>query len=98
MATLFLTVFEGASETARGEPIQEMIVTIGAGSLKSAAITGTDRRRRVVRAIADVACFVTWGADPTALGDGTGGRAVAAEVAEYWDIEAGHLVAVIERT
>jgi hypothetical protein len=98
MATLFFTVFLGAVETASGDPIQEDKVTIGAGSLQSTVIDGTGRKRRRVRVFADTNCFATWGESPTAKDDGTAGRALEAGSAEYFDIEAGHKIAVIERT
>lgn len=97
MASLFYTVFEGAAEVALGEVLQEGAVTIGAGSLTSAAITGSGRKRRRVRIMCDSNAFVTWGESPTALNDGTEGRPMSAEVAEYFDIESGFQIAVIER-
>ena len=97
MATLFITVFSVAGSTALGDPIQEEAVTIGAGSLKSNVITGTGRKRRTVRLFADADCFVTWDSDPTVLADGSNGRPMGSENPEYWDIEAGHEIAVIER-
>ncbi len=98
MATLFFTVFLGAVEVAAGDPVQENIITIGSGSLQSAVITGTDRKRQRVRVFADTNCFATWGLSPTAKDDGTDGRPLEAGSAEYFDIEAGHKIAVIERT
>jgi len=101
MTKLFVTVFEGANATALGDPIQEEVVVIGAGSLKSAVITAAGASatnvRRVVRLYAIADCFVTWGADPTAVVDGTDGRAIGADNPEYFDIQAGHFVAVITR-
>lgn len=98
MATLFFTVFSGAVEVAAGDPIQEGKITIGAGSLQSAVIVGTGRKRHRVRIFADTNCFATWGESPTAKDDGTDGRPLEAGSAEYFDIEAGHKIAVIERT
>jgi len=97
MATLFFTVFLGAVEVAAGDPVQENVVTIGVGSLQSAVITGADRKRQRVRVFADTNCFATWGENPTAKNDGTSGRPLEAGSAEYFDIEAGHKIAVIER-
>ncbi len=100
MASLFITVFEVAGATALGDPIQEEKVAIGAGSLTSTAITGlvaTAVKRRTVRLYADVDCFVTWGAAPTATTDGTSGRALGADNPEYFHINAGDLIAVIQR-
>lgn len=98
MATLYIAVWTSATEVALGDPIQEMAVSIGAGSVQSAEITADNRKRRRVRLMADSACFVTWGLNPTATNDGTSGRPLGAENPEYFDIESGHLIAVIERT
>ncbi len=98
MATLFFTVFSGAAEVAAGDPIQEDKVDIAVGSTQSVAITGTGRKRHRVRIFADTNCFATWGLNPTALDDGTEGRALEAGSAEYFDIEAGHKIATIART
>ena len=97
MATLFFTVFAGAAEVAAGDPIQENIVSIGVSSAKSEILTGIGRKRHRVRIFADSNCFVTWAEDPTALADGTNGRPLEAGSAEYFDIEAGHKIAVIQR-
>ena len=98
MATLFFAVFEGAAEVATGDPIQEGVVSIGGASAPSAVIVGSGRKRRRVRLFADAICFVTWGENPVAKSDGTEGRPIGAEGGEYFDIEAGHKLAVIERT
>lgn len=98
MTTLFITAYEAAEQTALGNPIQEITVAIGGTSAQSAAITGSGRKKRTVRLFADTNCFVTWGYDPTALADGTGGRPLGAENPEYVSIEAGHKIAVIQRT
>lgn len=97
MATLFITVWEDAEEVALGGPIQETAIAIGATSSQSDVITGTLRKRRRVRLFADVDCFATWGENPVALNDGTDGRPMGADNPEYFDIEAGHKIAVIER-
>ncbi len=97
MGTLYLTVFEGASEVPLDPPLQEEPVTIGAGSLQSNPIAGSGKKKRRVRCAPDADCFVTWGENPTALADGTEGRAMSRNNIEYFDIEAGHRVAVIER-
>lgn len=97
MATLYITVWEDAAEVALGQPTQEMVVSIGATSTQSAVITGTSNRHRRMRLMADADCFVTWGEDPTALADGTGGRPMGAENPEYFAINVGQKVAVIQR-
>ncbi len=98
MATLFFAVFSGAVEVAMGDPIQEDKVAIGVGSTQSVVLVGTGRKRRRVRVFADTNCFATWGENPVAKSDGTDGRPLEAGSAEYFDIEAGHKIATIERT
>ncbi len=51
-----------------------------------------------MRLVADAECWVHWGNDVTALNDGTAGRMFGADNPEYFSIEAGQVVAVIERT
>ena len=97
MPTLFITVFRSAGSTAHNNPSQEEVVTIGGGSLQSNAITGA-RGLRTVRLYPDTDCFVTWGASPTAVGDGSEGRAMGADNPEYFSIPVGDIIAVIERT
>jgi hypothetical protein len=97
MATLQLTVFEVAASTALGDPLQEEVVTVGAGSLTSNVIVGSGNVRRTVRLYTDTDCFVTWGESPTAKTDGTAGRMLGADNPEYYNIQSGHKIAVIER-
>lgn len=97
MATLFFAVWDNANQTLLGEPLQEDTVAVGAGSLQSAAISGTRKEIRRVRLFTDADCFVTWGDNPTALQDGTAGMPLGAENPEVVGIEAGQLIAVIER-
>jgi len=96
-STVYFCVFEGASEVALGDPIQEGIIDFSGGEAKSAAITGTKRIRRRVRIMADDDCFVAWGDGVTALNDGTLGRPMGSENPEYHDIEAGHTISAIAR-
>lgn len=98
MASLFITVWRDAEEVALGQPLQEMAVTISGTAAESAVLTGKNRARNRVRLMPDTNCFVTWNTDPTALNDGFEGRAMGSEAAEYFDIEAGHKISVIERT
>ena len=97
MATLFYAVYEAAEQTALGIPLDENVVAIGGASVVSAIMPGSGRQRQTVRLFADANCFVTWGADPTALAEGTEGRPLGAENPEYVSIEAGHKIAVIQR-
>lgn len=102
MPTLYFCVFEAAAETASGDPVQEDTVTISGVSAASAPVAGANRMRKRVRLLADGDCFATWGSpdpsDPVAQPDGTNGRPLQAGVAEYFDIESGHKIAVIERS
>lgn len=98
MATLYAAVFTAAAEVAVGDPLQEFVVNIGASSTQSETITPDKNKRRRVRLQADADCFVHWAEDPTVLNDGSQGRPLAAEVAEYFDIKSGYKIAVIERT
>ena len=98
MTTLYFCVWDSAAAVANGDPIQEGTVDISTGSKKSDVIVGDNRKRRRVRIFCDANAFVTWGADPTATNDGLSGRPMGSENPEYFDIEAGHQIAVIERT
>lgn len=97
MATLQITVFEEAKEVAFGLPQQEIVVTVGVASAQSATIVGSGRKVKRCRLVSDTDCWVTWGENPTALNDGTDGRMMGANNPEYFAIEAGWKVAVIER-
>ncbi len=96
MATLGIQVFADAKEVLFDAPIQVTSVAIGAGSLKAAAITGSNKQMRHCRLFADADCFVLWGADPTA-GDFTDSVPLGAENPEVIGVQAGHLIAVIQR-
>lgn len=98
MATLQFTVWDTAAEVALGDPSQEDTVAIGGTSAQTAEITAEGKKRRRVRIICDTNAWVTWGEDPTALADGSAGRMMGAENPEYFDIESGHKIAVIQRT
>lgn len=96
MATLFVTVWEHAGEVALGDPLQEFQVDIGGASTESAdPIVGEGRKKRRIRLFADADCFVTWGETPVAVS--TASRPMGAENPEYFEIEAGHKIAVITR-
>lgn len=97
MSKLQITVFTSASEVAHGVPIQEEWIDYTSSSVQSNAIAGSSRAQRRVRIFSDADCFVTWGANPTATTDGTSGRMMGAENPEYFSIEAGMKVAVIQR-
>ena len=95
MATLFISVWDNASQTLLGQPLQETSVAIGAASAQSDAITGSNKETRLVRVFADADCYVTWGSDPTA--SSADGRPMGAENPEVFGIVAGEKIAVIER-
>jgi hypothetical protein len=97
MATLFIAVWDNASNTLLDSPIQYDTVTVGAGSLQSSAISGSRSEIRKVRLFSDVDCFVTWGSDPTAPGDGSADLPIGAENPEIVGIKAGDKIAVIQR-
>lgn len=94
---LYIAIWDDAAEVALGNPTQEMAVAIGGTSTQSAAVTGPENRHKRMRLFADSNCFVTWGNNPTATTDGTGGRPMGAENPEYFDIITGQVIAVIER-
>ncbi len=96
MATLFVAVWETAVEVALGDPLQEFQVDIAATSTASTeTISGSDNKRRRIRLFADANCFVTWGTTPVAVS--TASRPMGSENPEYFDIQAGYKIAVIER-
>lgn len=97
MATLFFSVWANADRTLLDTPLQEGTVTVGAGSLTSDAITGSNNEVRVVRLFTDTDCFVAWGSSPTAANDGSSGMPLGAENPEVIGVLAGHKLAVIAR-
>lgn len=98
MASLFLTVWETAGATAHGDPSQIMTpVTVDGTSRQSEAVAANKPGRKTVRFFTDTDCFVNWGADPTVT-DGTDAIPLGAENPEYWDVENGDKIAVIQRT
>ena len=91
---VYMTVWESASEVALGDPIQFTSAAIDGAN--SAAISGSGRKRRRVRLYADAACWIAYGANPTATG-ATDSMALGADNPEYVDIEAGHVLTAITR-
>lgn len=96
MADLQITVFKDAGVVALGDPVSEQKVAIGGTSTPSTVLPGTKVFLRV-RLFAEADCYVTWAAVPVALQDGTEGRMLGAGNPEYFSIEAGDKIAVIER-
>ena len=97
MATMQMTIFEGASQTATGAVLQEEIVTISGTAAPTSVIEGDGRKQVIARIYCDVDAWVTWGTGVTALQDGTEGRMIGANNPEYFRLEAGWSVSVIER-
>lgn len=91
---VYMTVWEDAAEVALGEPLQFTSAEIG--STNSAAIVGTGKKRRRVRLYSTAACWVKYGANPTATG-ASDAMAVGADNPEYIDMEAGHVLTAIAR-
>lgn len=98
MGKMFFTVWEVAGDMTQGDPLQEGAVNIGSDSTQSTDIAEDNRKRKRVRVFVDTDAFVTWGGAPqVAKNDGTAGRPINAECPEYFDIQSGHVLAVIER-
>jgi hypothetical protein len=72
--------------------LAEQAVTIGA---ESAASSAFNAKTRIVRLCADAVCSVAFGASPTA--SATTAR-LAKDVPEYFGVQPGHKVAVIQNS
>jgi hypothetical protein len=98
VATLFYAAFVDAVSTALGGVVVEDTIAISGAAANSDPLPGVARERYKVRIMCDVDAFVTWDNPPIlAKSDGTEGRPVGAENPEYFDIEAGMEISVIER-
>lgn len=100
MATLFFAVWDTAAEVANGPVKNEGTVDIAGASTQLSGVidsAGGNKSRRV-RVFADTDCFVTWGLNPTAVNDGSDGRAMGSGNPEYFEIQADFKIAVIQRT
>lgn len=95
MSNVYGTVWEGAETVALGDPIQYLTAVIG--GTNSAAVTGNNKLRRRVRLYAEAKSWVKWGTAPTATG-ASDATPLAADVPEYFDIEAGYVITAITRT
>jgi len=95
MAILWATVYEGASLTPSGLPIQVTQVGISATAASTGVIIGSNRKRRVVRLFADADCHFTFGASPSAT---VSDSPLGAENPEYIEVEAGQSISVIARS
>jgi hypothetical protein len=101
MATLQYTVFFSATETGKGPVLNENVIAIGGASAQSSTVVDPsatpNNQSRCVRIACDANAWVIWGADPTALDTGVGGRMIGSGNPEYFDIPANHRIAVIAR-
>ena len=98
MADVYFRVYGVAGAVAEGLPVNENKVGISGSSSQSGVMHAAGgNRSRVVRLFADAACFVTWGANPTVLSDGTEGMPLGSENPEYIQVQADHVIAVIQR-
>lgn len=96
MATLYVNVWEHAGEVALGDTIQNTTVTYTTPAVQSAIIVGSGKKRKRVRLFSDGDCYVKFGEDPTATT--TDSIPMGAENPEYFDVESGHKISVIQRT
>jgi len=95
MASLWGQVFDNASQTAAGDVLQDLLVTVDGTARETAAITGDKKRRRVVRIFTDTDCHVRWGASGTDAD--TNDMPLGAENPEYIGVFAGDVIGVIQR-
>ena len=95
MPVLYFATWDSAAEVALGQPTEEDSINISATATESNPLAGTGKKRKRVRIFADSDCFVTWGENPTA--SSSNGRPMGAENPEYFDIQSGHKISVIER-
>ncbi len=94
--TLQVSAWNGASVTLAGQPFSEEVIDVGSGSLQGSVLNCSGNMCSV-RFLADEDCWVNWGLNPTAAGDGASGRKIVADVAEVFGVQNGHRIAVIER-
>ena len=98
MSNLYITAFKDAKEVALGLPALEEKVVYTSTSVQSSALPVQNPKITYrVRLFSDADCFVTWGDNPTALIDGTEGRPLGANNPEYFAIDNGQKIAVINR-
>lgn len=100
MANLQYSVWPDAKQVALGVVSNENVIVIGGTSTQSGDVvdpSAASRSVRYVRLHAESNCYVTWGSDPTATNDGTGGRQISADSPEYFYMEAGWKIACITR-
>ena len=97
MANVYVTAWDTAAEVAMGDPVDFLVAIID--STNSPALSGSDRKRKRVRLLADADCFVNFFsdvADPTVT-DGTDAMPLGADNPEYVDMEVGRVLKAITR-
>lgn len=92
MAAFTITVYDDATNTSAGPPVQELGLAVTSPAQQSAAISGSDRRRRKVRLATQADCHFKIGTSPTATGDSA---FLSAGGVEYTEMEAGWKVSVL---
>lgn len=99
MANVYLTVFDSASEVARGDPTQFTVAVIdGANSDPVVgSVTGAGRRRLRVRLLCDEDVFVGYFSTTPTVTDGTDSIPFGTENPEFVDIEQGNVLKAISR-
>lgn len=95
MANVYLTVWDSAGEVALGDPVQFIVAVIDGA--RSAVITGSGRKRKRVRLLADADCFLKYGVPTVTATDGTDSMPLGADNPEYIDMEVGHELHAISR-
>ena len=97
MTEISFSTFVAAGEVAVGAVLNEGVVAIGGASAQSAVVdpsAASAREHRRVRVFADNTCYVAFGLNPTAT---TTSMKMAAEQTEYFFLEAGWKIAVLDR-
>ncbi len=98
MANVYITAWDSAGEVALGDPT-DFLVAIVDGT-NSGVLSGTGRKRKRVRILADEDVFVNFfsdDADPTVT-DGTDAMPLGIDNPEFHDMEVGRLLKAIART
>lgn len=99
MANLYVTEFEqisdhptlgGIAQAARMPPIAEQVVAIGVSTTPGAAF---NRKTNLIRVHVDAACHIEIGSAPTAT---TANMRMSANTTEYFGVDAGDTIAVIQ--
>lgn len=99
MSKLRATIFVGAVEVAKGEPLETISVDITGSHLETAAVSGSAQEVagnivRKMRLHAEIDCYVAWGENPVA---DVNSMPLDATNPEYFDIVCGHKISVLAR-